>query len=170
MGKKHVKDFIKLYARATTKKQNKRKTSLEKRLRNIYGKIDTKPQLHQTAQNLKTQLFNMELKEAQGAKIRSRLRFGLEGEKCTKLFFQKMAKRKYANQDMLSIKRINDSKILTKQTEILNEVKNFYANLYAKNSKQGLCGRNSSTPFEGTQKTRKQENSLVKIDKLVKKI
>ena len=67
-GKKHVKDFTKLYTRARTEKQNKRKASLEKRLYNIYRKIETKPQLKQTAQNLRTQLFNIELKEAQGAK------------------------------------------------------------------------------------------------------
>ena len=36
-GKKHVRDFTKLYTRATTKELNKRKTSLEKRL--IYKKI-----------------------------------------------------------------------------------------------------------------------------------
>ena len=40
-----------------------------------------------------------------------------------------MTKRKHANQDMLSIKRIKDGKTLTKQTEILDEVKNFYAKL-----------------------------------------
>ena len=38
-GKKHVRDFTKLYTRATTKELNKRKTSLEKRLCNIYKKI-----------------------------------------------------------------------------------------------------------------------------------
>lgn len=35
-GKKHVRDFTKLYTRATTKNM---KTSLEKRIRNIYNKI-----------------------------------------------------------------------------------------------------------------------------------
>lgn len=115
-GKKHVKDFTKLYTRAATKKQNKRKTSLEKRLRNIYRKIDTRPELQKTAQILRMQLFNIESKEAQGAKIRSRLQLELEGEKCNKFFFQQMAKRKHANQDMLSIKSIKDGKILTCHT------------------------------------------------------
>ena len=41
-GKKHIRDFTKLYRRTATKQLNKRKTSLEKRLRNIYKKIQTK--------------------------------------------------------------------------------------------------------------------------------
>ena len=135
-GKKHVKDFTKLYTRARTEKQNKRKASLEKRLYNIYRKIETKPQLKQTAQNLRTQLFNIELKEAQGAKIRSRLKFELEGEKCTKFFFQQMEKCTNTKQDTLSIKRIKNRRVLTDQTHNLNEVKNYYAKLYAKNLEQ----------------------------------
>ena len=42
-GKKHVQDFTKLYTRATTEKQTNRETSLQKRLRNMYRKIDTNP-------------------------------------------------------------------------------------------------------------------------------
>ena len=166
-GKKHVKDFTKLYTRAATKKQNKRKTSLEKRLRNIYRKIDTRPELQKTAQILRTQLFNIESKEAQGAKVRSRLQLELEGEKCNKFFFQKMTKRKNANQDMLSIKRIKDGKMLTKQTEVLDEVKNFYAKLYAKNTEQDSCGRNRATLFDGALKMRKQGEMLRKLSKTV---
>lgn len=67
-----------------------------KRLPNIYRKIDTKPELKQTAQNLRTQLYNIELKEAQGAKNRSRLQYELQGERCTNFFFQQMEKRKNA--------------------------------------------------------------------------
>ena len=48
-GKKHVRDFTKLYTRATTKNMNKRKISLEKRIRNIYNKI--------TNQNYKQRLI-----------------------------------------------------------------------------------------------------------------
>ena len=166
-GKKHVKDFTKLYTRATTEKQTKRKASLEKRLRNIYRKIDRKPELQTMANSIRSQLFQIELKEAQGAKVRSRLRCELEGEICTKFFFAQMEKRKNAKQDMLSIKRIKDGKILTEQAEILNEVKNFYANLYAENSKQDFCGRNRSSYTNGAQKKRKQEEMLRKLSKTV---
>ena len=49
----------------------------------------------------------------------------------------------------------------------LNEVQNFYANLYAKNSEQDICGRNSSTPSDSVQKTRKQTEMLRKLYKTV---
>ena len=79
-GKKHVKDFTKLYTRATTK-QKKQNATLEKRLRNIYTKIDKKPELQTMPDNLRIQLFNIEIKEAQGTKVRSRIQYELEGEK-----------------------------------------------------------------------------------------
>ena len=146
------------------KKQNKRKASLEKRLRNTYRKIATKPDLKQAAQILKTQIFNIELKEAQGAKVRSRLQFELEGERCTKFFFKQMEKRSNAKHDMLSVKRVKDGKVLTDQTDILNEVKNFYQNLYSQNLEQSFCGRNSITR---DQKSYKQEQVLRKLSKTV---
>ena len=36
---RNMRDFTKLFTRATTKNMNKRKISLEKRIRNIYNKI-----------------------------------------------------------------------------------------------------------------------------------
>ena len=158
-GKKHVRDFIKLYTRANTKKTNKRKTSLEKRLRNIYKKIHNKPELQKKADHLRSELFKIELQIAQGAKVRSRLRLELEGERCTKFFFQQVEKHKNSKQDMLSINRIKDGKLLTDQKEILSEVLNFYFNLYAENS----CGRISTN----LQKTNKQDEMLQKISKTV---
>ena len=107
------------------------------------------------AENLRAQLFNIELKEAQGAKIRSRIQYELEGEKCTKFFFQQIDKRKHAKQDMYSIKRIKDGKVLTNQNDILNEVKNFYTNLYAENPKQDIRRRISTNSPDGVQKITK---------------
>lgn len=54
---------------------------MEKRLRNIYTKIDKKPELQTMPDNLRIQLFNIEIKEAQGTKVRSRIQYELEGEK-----------------------------------------------------------------------------------------
>ena len=162
-GKKHVRDFTKVYTRATTKKLNKRKTSLEKRLRNIYKKIHRRPELQTMANNLRSELFKIELHIAQGAKIRSRIRLELEGERCTKFFFQQIEKHKNSKQDMLSINRISDGKLLTSQNDILNEVKTFYANLYSNKQNQNVCGRISTT----LNKTLKQDEMLRKISKTV---
>ena len=107
---------------------------MEKRLRKIYKKIHNKPELQKKADHLRSELFKIELQIAQGAKVRSRLRLELEGERCTKFFFQQVEKHKNSKQDMLSINRIKDGKLLTDQKEILSEVLNFYFNLYAENS------------------------------------
>ena len=78
-----------------------------------------------------------------------------------------MGQRKNAKQDMLSIKRIKDGKLLTNQADILNEVKNFYAKFYTENSEQAFCGRNRSTSSNGAQKARMQEQMLRKLSKTV---
>ena len=99
---------------------------------------------------------------AQGAKLRSRVRLELEGERCTKFFFQQVEKHKNSKQDMTSINRLKDGKLLKEQKEILDEV-NYYANLFAKEQNQDTCGRISTTQ----DKTIKQEEMLRKISKTV---
>ena len=77
------------------------------------------------ANNLRPKLFKIELHLAQGAKTRSRIRSELDGERCTKFFFQQIEKHKNSKHDMLSMNRINDGKFLTNQKDILEEVKTF---------------------------------------------
>lgn len=43
------------------------------------------------------------------------MRLELDGEKCTKFFFQQIEKHKNSKQDMLSINRIKDGKLLTNE-------------------------------------------------------
>ena len=52
-GKQYIKAFIKLYTRQNTTAQQQKKYSLKRRLRNIYTKIDAKPQLQNLADKLK---------------------------------------------------------------------------------------------------------------------
>ena len=78
-----------------------------------------------------------------------------------------MEQRTNAKQDMLSIKRIEDVKLLTNQADILNEVKNFYTKLYTEKSEQAFCGRNRSTSSNSAEKARMQEEILRKLSKTV---
>ena len=71
-GKKEIKKFTKYFCKNKTAEQNKRKNSIRKRLRNIYKKIKEKPELQNMANNLKGQLYEIEVKEAEGAKIRAK--------------------------------------------------------------------------------------------------
>ena len=70
------------------------------------------------------------MKEAQGAKIRGKVTWELEGEKCNKYFSQKLEKRKNADQTTLFLKSRKNGKILKDQPVILTEVKTFYEQLY----------------------------------------
>ena len=70
------------------------------------------------------------MKEAHRAKIRAKITWELEREKCTKHFFQKLEAKKNADQAILSLKSRQNGKILTSRQEILTEVKTFYEQLY----------------------------------------
>ena len=66
---------------------------------------------------------------------------------------------------MLSIHRITDGKLLTNQKEILDEVKNFYTDLYTDKQNSNFCGWISTTQ----NKTKKQDEMLQKISKFLVK-
>ena len=113
-GKQHIKAFTKLYTRADTTAQQQKKCSLKRRLRNIYTKIDAKLHLQNFADKLKNELKQIEMKKAEGAKIREKITWELEGEKCIKYFFQKLEQRKNADQAILSLKSRQNGKNLLK--------------------------------------------------------
>ena len=66
------------------------------------------------------------MKEVQGANIREKITWELECGKCTKCFFQKLEKKKNADQAIVSLKSRQNGKIFKNQQEILAEVKTFY--------------------------------------------
>lgn len=99
-----------------------------KHLRNTYRKVDTNPNLHYTINNLRSQLYKIDLEEAQGATIRAKVQHELQGEKCSKFFFSQTEKRKDAQQTMLSLNS-DKGKLLTSQTDILEEVRNYFCKL-----------------------------------------
>ena len=90
------------------------------------------------------------MKEAQGATIRAKITWELEGEKCSKYFFQKLEKRKNADQAIRSFESRQNGKILKDQQEILTEVKTFYEQLCVqKNSVQERIEINPSPSVIG---------------------
>ena len=68
---------------------------------------------------LKNELKQIEMKEARVAKIRAKITWELEGEKCTKYFFLNLEKRKNVDQAILSLKSRKNGKILKNQQKIL---------------------------------------------------
>ena len=79
--------------------------------------------------NLKSQLFQIELEEVHGLKLRNKIKWDLDREKCTKTFFQKLETRKSARETMSRIIK-TDGEMAETQQEILDEMKNFYQKLY----------------------------------------
>ena len=69
-----------------------------------------------------------EKKKNKGIIIRSRVRWAEEGEKSTK-YFCNLESRNYINKTISRIEKDNGQTI-TKQEDILNEVKQFYENFY----------------------------------------
>ena len=118
--KQHIKVFTKLYTRADTTAQEQKKFSLKGRLRNIYTMIEPKLHLQNLTDKLKSELKQIEMKEAQGAKLHAKITWEFEGEKCTKYFLQKLDKRKNADQARHSLKTRQNGGILKEQQKTLS--------------------------------------------------
>ncbi|GFR99073.1 reverse transcriptase [Elysia marginata] len=73
----------------------------------------------------------MELAKSRGAQIRARIKWVEEGEKSTKFFLNLEKTRAQGN----IINRLvrQDNTIVSSSTEILNEIRNYYGNLYKEN-------------------------------------
>ena len=91
------------------------------------------------ADKLKNELKQIERKEPQGTKIRAKINWELQGEKCT-IFFPKTRKKKECRSGYTSLKSRQNDKILKNQQEILTGVKTFYEQLYGQKtmSRSGL--------------------------------
>ena len=76
----------------------------------------------------KEELENVRKEKIKGIIIRSRVKWAEEGEKPTK-YFCNLESRNYINKTISRIEKDNGQTI-TKQEDILNEVKKFYENLY----------------------------------------
>ena len=113
-------------------------------MQNIYTKVDAKLLLQNLPDKLKNESKQIEIKEAQWAKIRAKITWKLEGGKCTKYFSQKLQKRKNADLAILSVKSRQSGQILKNQQEIVTEVETFYEQLYRKKRQCPRADRNHS--------------------------
>lgn len=76
-----------------TTTQEQKSCSLKRRLWNIYTNIDAKPQLENLVDERKNELKQVEMKEAQGKKIRGK-NLGIRAQKVHFMFFPKARKMK----------------------------------------------------------------------------
>ena len=99
----------------------------------MYKKENFKPEIRPFINNLQDELYSLESKEAKGAKIRANIRWDLEGEKCSKSFFNILERQHMQNQTISEL-YIDDEKSKTSENpkDILNSAKKFYESLYTR--------------------------------------
>ena len=131
--KDQIKDNARLFAKNSTKQENIRISRLKKRLRNLYKKENFKPEIRVMINNLQDELYVLETKQATGAKIRANIRWDLEGEKCSKSFFNVLERQNMQNQTISELYTDNKkNKYSNNPQDILKSAKNFYKDLYTR--------------------------------------
>ena len=113
------------YSAYKKKQKQERENNLIKDIENLENSQDPDLELIETK---KEELQNVRKEKLNGIIIRSRVKWAEEGEKPTK-YFCSLESRNYVNKIIPKVVK-EDGTSITKQEDILNEVKNFYKNLY----------------------------------------
>ena len=103
---------------------------LKKRLQNLYQKENVKSEIKPLIKSLQDELYSLESKQANGAKICANIRWDLEGEKCPKTFCKILERQHMQNQTISEIYTDDKkSKYSSNPKDILKSAKNFDGNL-----------------------------------------
>lgn len=115
------------YASFKKKTRNKQEEELISQIQNIENNLseDLMPKL----ETLKTELYNLREEKMQGFLVRSRANIIENGEKPTN-YFCNLETHNYTNK-IINIVEKENGEILVNQKDILNEVRNYYENLYS---------------------------------------
>lgn len=120
------------YASFKKRETNSREIALQKQLTEEEQNIELN-NLNKI-EEIKKELEEIRKKQAEGAAIRSRSRWILEGEKPS-AYFCNLEKRNYLDKSMNYLQK-DSGETLTEQKDILNEVKQFYESLYSERETQ----------------------------------
>ena len=113
------------YSTYKKKKEKEKEESLLNEIATLEKLTDQNFDLFETK---KEELENVRREKIKGIIVRSRVRWAEEGEKPTK-YFCSLESRNYINKTISRVEKDN-GQIITKQENILLEVKQFYENLY----------------------------------------
>ena len=104
-----------------------------KRSYETYKKKKFKPEIKPMIKNLQDELYQLENKQAKGAKLPPTIRWKLEGEKCSKTFFRVLERKNMRNQIRSEfILIIINQNILAYLLAFSNLKKYFYEKFYTK--------------------------------------
>ena len=131
--KYQIKEKIRSLSKNSTKHENIRISRLKKRLRNLYKKENYNPKIKPMINAFQDELYHLEAKQANGAKIRANIRWDLEGKKCSKTFFKVLERQHMQNQTISELYTDKQNSIYSSDpNKILNSAKKFYESLYSK--------------------------------------
>jgi len=104
-------------------------SSLQKRLRNAHNKLHARPDLKPLINNLTQELREKISQDAQGHIVRTKTIWEVEGERCTRSFFQSLEKKQITEKSITAVYDPNG--VLQTDTDgILHSVSEFYRDLY----------------------------------------
>ena len=119
------------------------------RLWNLYKKENFKPEIKSIIKNLQDELYQLENKQAKGAKLRDKIKWELAGEKCSKTFFKVLERRNMHNQTISELYiDDNQSKHSRNPTDILKSAKKFlWKTLYQTDTATSKTSKTATTEF-----------------------
>ena len=127
------KQTARRFSKNSTTQENIRISRLKKRLRNLYKKENFKPEIRPFINNLQDELYSLESKQAKSAKIHANIRWDLEGEKCSKSFFNILERQHLQNQTISELYiDAEKSKTSVNPKDMLNSAKKFDESLYTR--------------------------------------
>ena len=98
----------------------------EGRLQNLYEKENSKPEIKPMIENLQDGLYQLENNEAKGTKLGANIRYEVEGEKCSKTFFEVLERQNMQNQTIFEYNDDNKSIYSSNPKDILKSSKKVY--------------------------------------------
>ncbi len=127
----------------------------------------------QKIKEMEGKLKEIEEKEFEGAMLRSKAKYLVEGEKCTKFFFDLEKKRGKA--EMIKEIRGENGEIVEGNEKILKEIKNFYEDLFSargveKKEKKKLLNQIKAKVSEEDKKECDQEIREEEIERAINQL
>ena len=126
------------YSSFRKKKMNKKEVKLKNEIQSLEKQVDIN---FEDLEQKKRELETIRHKKLKGCIIRSKARWVEEGEKPTKYFFN-LENRHFTTKIIPKLEKEN--KTITKQEDILEEVKSFYENLFNANESCNNINNNSN--------------------------
>ena len=130
------------YATYKKRKENEREKEINTQLHDLEKSFNEVNQV--LIDNLKLELQTLREKKLQGVTIRSKVKWIAEGEKVNK-YFCNMENRKYVDKSLPIIER-EDGTLLTTQSDIKQEIQEFYENLYKEKNTEHIMIENFDCP------------------------